>query len=83
MLSSSLEMYVTSIWSRDKNVNSICCVVSMQEVSVLFSHVNSIVHERQGYIINTFNGSWVKSPLLESGYEMKAFLVQDCKETRK
>ena len=56
MLSSSLEMYVTSIWSRDKNVNSICCV-SMQEVSVLFSHVNSIVREQQSYIINIFNGS--------------------------
>jgi len=82
MLSSSLEMYVTSIWSRDKNVNSICCV-SMQEVSVLFSHVNSIVHEQQSYIINIFNGSWINSRLLESGYKVKAFLAQDCKGTRK
>mgnify|MGYP007058680629 CR=1 FL=1 len=81
MLSSSLEMYVTSIWSRDKNVSSICCV-SMQEVSVLFSHVNSTVHEQQSYIINIFNGSWINSPLLESGYKVKAFLVQDGKGTR-
>lgn len=81
MLSSSLEMYVTSMGSRDKNESSICCV-SMQEVSVLFSHVNSIVHEQQSYIINIFNGSWINSPLLESGFKVKAFLVQECKGTR-
>ena len=70
-------MYVTSVWSRDKNVNSICCV-SMQEVSVLFSQVNTTVHKPQSYIISIFNGSWINSPLLDSGYKLKAFLVQDC-----
>lgn len=51
MLISSLEIYVTSGCSRDKNVNSIRCV-SIQEVSASLSEMNSIVHEAQGVILS-------------------------------